>query len=303
MVAAGRNRRSFATGCCASTPADRTGWSMGITGRTLLNADHRQHWRRLLRPARSRRSNVRWRRKAGGSWRRSPSRSTRPTGFAKISGCRATTRKTSWPSRLRKKTAELAKIRARLPKGVEIELWWQDEARIGQKNKLTRRGQTWHAPAGAPRPAHRMGLYLRRDLSREGEGRRAGHALVRTDAMAAHLIVPPDPGAKSIRHRRSWRPKGLPPSWPKVGNLTASNPTKTSSRCFKLGTTSSTNHEDHVPRHAQMGAWVLINAKRHTQSFRYSHLLLAAVGKKPVISIRCAVFFGSILWRCNNSAT
>ena len=31
--------------------------------------------------------------------------------------------------------AELAKIRARLPKGVEIELWWQDEARIGQKNK------------------------------------------------------------------------------------------------------------------------------------------------------------------------
>ena len=55
--------------------------------------------------------------------------------------------------------AELAKIRARLPKGVEIELWWQDEARIGQKNKLTRRlGQTWHAPAGAPRPAHRMGL-------------------------------------------------------------------------------------------------------------------------------------------------
>ena len=40
-------------------------------------------------------------------------------------------------------------------------------------------GQTWHAPAGAPRPAHRMGLYLRRDLSREGEGHRAGHALVR----------------------------------------------------------------------------------------------------------------------------
>ena len=40
-------------------------------------------------------------------------------------------------------------------------------------------GQTWHAPAGAPRPAHRMGLYLRRDLSREGEGCRAGHALVR----------------------------------------------------------------------------------------------------------------------------
>ena len=37
-------------------------------------------------------------------------------------------------ARLAKKNfpAELAKIRARLPKGVEIELWWQDEARIGQ---------------------------------------------------------------------------------------------------------------------------------------------------------------------------
>ena len=74
--------------------------------------------------------------------------------------------------------AELAKIRARLPKGVEIELWWQAEARIGQKNKLTRWARR-DAPAGAPRPAHRMGLYLRRDLSREGERRRAGHALVR----------------------------------------------------------------------------------------------------------------------------
>ena len=54
---------------------------------------------------------------------------------------------------------------------------------------------------GAPRPAHRMGLYLRRDLSREGERRRAGHALVRTDAMAAHLIeisAAVDPGAHAV---------------------------------------------------------------------------------------------------------
>ena len=51
-----------------------------------LNADHRRHWRRLLRPARSRRSTAScaggartWR---GGSWRRSPSRSTRPRSGA-----------------------------------------------------------------------------------------------------------------------------------------------------------------------------------------------------------------------------
>ena len=41
---------------------------------------------------------------------------------------------------------------------------------LGQKNKR----QTWHAPAGAPRPAHRMGLYLRRDLSK-GKGAGLDH--------------------------------------------------------------------------------------------------------------------------------
>ncbi len=33
----------------------------------------------------------------------------------------------------------MAEIQARLPPGTPIELWWQDEARIGQKNKITRR--------------------------------------------------------------------------------------------------------------------------------------------------------------------
>ena len=62
-------------------------------------------------------------------------------------------------------------------------------------------GQTWHAPAGAPRPAHRMGLYLRRELSREGERRRAGHALVRHRRHGGHLIeisAAVDPGAHAV---------------------------------------------------------------------------------------------------------
>ena len=33
----------------------------------------------------------------------------------------------------------MAEIRAGLPAGTAIEIWWQDEARIGQKNKITRR--------------------------------------------------------------------------------------------------------------------------------------------------------------------
>ena len=44
----------------------------------------------------------------------------------------------------------MAEIRQRLPDGVEIELWWQDEARIGQKNKITRR---WARRGTRPRAA------------------------------------------------------------------------------------------------------------------------------------------------------
>ena len=46
-----------------------------------------------------------------------------------------------------------------------------------------------------------MGLYLRRDLSREGESRRAGHALVRHRRHGAHLIeisAAVDPGAHAV---------------------------------------------------------------------------------------------------------
>ena len=43
--------------------------------------------------------------------------------------------------------AELDNIRADLPTGTPIELWWQDEARVGQKTKLTRR---WARRGPAP---------------------------------------------------------------------------------------------------------------------------------------------------------
>ena len=86
MVPAGRMRRaiggvfcrSFATGCCASTPADRTGWSMGShRAPSKLNADHRRALAEVVdRPGPFRRSTAScaggartWR---GGSWRRSP---------------------------------------------------------------------------------------------------------------------------------------------------------------------------------------------------------------------------------------
>ena len=40
---------------------------------------------------------------------------------------------------LKKFQTRLAEIDAALPPGTGIELWWQDKARIGQKNKITRR--------------------------------------------------------------------------------------------------------------------------------------------------------------------
>ena len=32
-----------------------------------------------------------------------------------------------------------------LPRGIDIEIWWHDEACIGKKNKITRRWAGWHA--------------------------------------------------------------------------------------------------------------------------------------------------------------
>ena len=45
----------------------------------------------------------------------------------------------------------LAEIRSQLPPDTPIELWWQDEARIGQKNKITRR---WARRGTRPRAPH-----------------------------------------------------------------------------------------------------------------------------------------------------
>src|SRR3979409_2100468 len=57
---------------------------------------------------------------------------------------------------------QLERVRAAQPRAVRVEVWFQDEARIGQKNSLTRVwGQTGSRPA-APKglgfgPAHLFG--------------------------------------------------------------------------------------------------------------------------------------------------
>jgi hypothetical protein len=82
----------------------------------------------------------------------------------------------------------LAKIRAELAAGTAIEVWFQDEMRVGQKNKLTYR---WARTGSRPRTAHdqrTQSTYLFGAVCPE---RGAGAALVlpacNTEAMQLHL--------------------------------------------------------------------------------------------------------------------
>jgi hypothetical protein len=45
----------------------------------------------------------------------------------------------------------VAEVRAKLPAGTPIEVWFQDEMRVGQKNKLTYR---WARKGSRPRAVH-----------------------------------------------------------------------------------------------------------------------------------------------------
>ena len=113
--------------------------------------------------------------------------------------------------------AELAKIRARLPKGVEIELWWQDEARIGQKNKLTRRWARRGTRPRAPRDQRTEWAYIFGAIC-PAKGKGAGlDALVRHQWRRTFEIsaaVSRRPGGSSIMALGpSWRSPTTSPSW------------------------------------------------------------------------------------------
>ena len=119
-----------------------TGWSMG---------SHRAHPRSStpITAAHADEAGPARRRRAGGArtWRvetfaislDETTVELKALGFAKISARRATTRKTSWPSPRRTGRS----------RGSRNRLWWQDEARIGQKNntrRWARRGTRPRAP-------------------------------------------------------------------------------------------------------------------------------------------------------------
>ncbi len=82
----------------------------------------------------------------------------------------------------------MAEIRAELPVGTAIELWWQDEARIGQKNKITRRWARRGTRPSAPKDQRTKSAYIFGAIC---PARGVGAALVlprcNTQAMQWHL--------------------------------------------------------------------------------------------------------------------
>ena len=96
----------------------------------------------------------------------------------------------------------MAKIRTRLPAGTEIELWFQDEARIGQKNKITRR---WARKGTRPRAPHdqrtKWAYIFGAICPAKGKGAGLVMPWCDTQAMAAHLAEiskAVDPGAHAV---------------------------------------------------------------------------------------------------------
>lgn len=79
-------------------------------------------------------------------------------------------------------------IRAGLPPGTAIELWWQDEARVGQKNTLPRRWARRRTRPSAPKDQRTAYADIFRAICPE-KGKGAGLVLPCCDseAMSLHL--------------------------------------------------------------------------------------------------------------------
>ena len=96
----------------------------------------------------------------------------------------------------------MAEIRARLPRDTDIEIWGQDEARIGQKNKITRRWAKRGIRPRAPKDQRTKSAWIFGAIC---PARGVGAALVlphgNTQAMQWHLdeiATQVSPGAHAI---------------------------------------------------------------------------------------------------------
>ena len=104
----------------------------------------------------------------------------------------------------------MAEIRTALPPGTKIEIWFQDEARIGQKNKITRRWARRGTRPSAPHDQRTQSAYIFGAIC-PAEGKGAGLVMPHCDthAMTAHLAeisaaVAPGAHAVVILDQAGW---------------------------------------------------------------------------------------------------
>lgn len=82
----------------------------------------------------------------------------------------------------------MAQIRAGLPRDTPIELWWQDEARVGQKNGITRRWARRGTRPAAPKDQRTRSAYIFGAICpQKGKGAAIVMPRCNTEAMSHHL--------------------------------------------------------------------------------------------------------------------
>src|SRR5258708_38124498 len=90
--------------------------------------------------------------------------------------------------RLKNFPAQVAAIRAALPCGTPVELWWQDEARVGQKNGITRRWARRGTRPSAPKDQRTASAYIYGAICpAQGKGAALVPPRCNTEVMASHL--------------------------------------------------------------------------------------------------------------------
>lgn len=83
----------------------------------------------------------------------------------------------------------MAEIRDTLKPGTPIELWWQDEARVGQKNTITRRWAKRGTRPSAPKDQRTKSAYIFGAICpKAGKGAALVMPRCDTEAMNLHLV-------------------------------------------------------------------------------------------------------------------
>ena len=91
----------------------------------------------------------------------------------------------------------MAAIRSGLPADTAIEIWWQDEARVGQKTKLTRRWAKQGTRPTAPKDQRTKSAYIFAAICPQ-RGVGAGLVLPRCNTLAMQWHLDEISGAHAV---------------------------------------------------------------------------------------------------------